>query len=83
MRAAWCSRPSLRLLAASSLLAGLLLAVDARSQQFAEVEKTPEEELSALVEANKELLKKQAESLKRLEEIKKEASQLRIYVKRG
>jgi len=77
-------RPSLRLLAASFGLAGLLLAADsARSQQFAEVEKTPEEELSALVEANKALLKKQAETLKRLEEIKKEAAQLRIYVKRG
>lgn len=71
-------------LAGACVVAGVLLTVDyARSQQFVEVEKTPEEELSALIQANKATLQKQAETLKLLEEIRKEAAQLRIYVKRG
>jgi len=53
------------------------------SQGIAPAKKTPVELLHALKASNAELLKKQEASLKKLDDLKTQAEQLRIFSKRA
>lgn len=66
-------------------VACLLLASPARlySEAAAETPKTPLQMLQELKASNETLLQKQRQTLKRLEELKTQADQLRIFTKRS
>ena len=76
------NRTSLSTLLAMTACAAFF-ASQARLNSQESAAQAPRQALSALRDSNAELLKKQQQTLQKLEALKKEAEQLRIFSKRG
>ena len=71
------------LLALTALAAFFASPARLNSQESAAAAKSPQQLLAALKASNAELLQKQQQTLKKLDEIKQQAEQLRIWSKRS
>lgn len=79
------NRPSLSMLAAVTVLCALFAGVPRLVSQEAPAAraKTPLQQLAELKAANAALLERQQKTLQKLDELQKQADQLRIFTKRS